>query len=65
MMDHIPPIKPNRNSAVEHAAHLKDIRDRERAARPVEQGRDILEHRPVDGMDERFGFAADSDYLRY
>jgi hypothetical protein len=49
--------------AADRAARIKDVLDRERAARPVDTGRDTL-RKPVDGMDERFGFAADSDYLR-
>jgi hypothetical protein len=62
-MQHIPTPKIDRNQAVENAARLKDVSDRAKAAHPIETGRDIL-RRPVDGMDERFGFAADSDYLR-
>lgn len=49
--------------AVDRAAKVKDVLHRERIARPVDTGRDTL-RKPVDGMDERFGFAADSDYLR-
>lgn len=40
-----------------------DVIAREKAARPVDTGRDIL-RRPLDGMDERFGFASDSHHLK-
>ncbi len=42
---------------------VRDVLARERAARPVETGRDTV-RRPLDGMDERFGYAADSRYLK-
>ena len=48
---------------IEEAAKAHDILSRARAAGSVDQGRDLL-RRPVDGMDERFGFAADSAHLR-
>lgn len=61
-MTHIPPINVDRNPAVEAAARMKDVTDRAKAARPVDQGADLL-RRPVDGMDERFGFPSDSPHL--
>lgn len=50
---------------IEETAKAADIISRARAASPISgtAGRDVL-RRPVDGMDERFGFPADSDYLR-
>lgn len=41
-MDHIPTPKIDRNKAVESAARLKDVSDRAKVARPIEQGTDIL-----------------------
>lgn len=41
-MDHIPTHKIDRSKTLEHAARLKDISDRAKAARPVQSGSDIL-----------------------
>jgi hypothetical protein len=62
-MNRIPNHRIDRSKAVEEAARLKDVTDRAKAARPIDTGRDIL-YRPLDGMRERFGFPADSRYLK-
>lgn len=41
-MDHIPNHTINKDKAVERSMHLEDIRNREKLARPVATGRDIL-----------------------
>lgn len=66
MTDRIKPYEIDHAKALEQRARLKDITDRAKAASGVvDVGRDRLDTpRPVDGMDERFGFAADSDYLK-
>lgn len=48
---------------LEEAAKTHDVTQRAKAAQPINAGRDLL-RRPVDGMDERFGFASDSRYLK-
>lgn len=45
------------------APQVRDVLDRVEKARQVATGTDTL-RRPLDGMDERFGFAADSRYLK-
>lgn len=57
-MTHIPPINVDRNPAVDAAARMKDVTDRAKAARPVDQGADRL-RRPVDGMDMDYGTPMD------
>ena len=54
--------KVDHSKALEQAARFKDITDKAKVARPIDQGADIL-RRPVDGMDERFGFPSDSPHL--
>ncbi len=58
-MDHIPTPKIDRSKALEEAARLKNISDRAKVARPIEQGADLL-RRPVDGMDLDYGTPMDS-----
>jgi hypothetical protein len=51
-MQHIPTPKIDRNEAMERAARLKDVSDRAKVARPIEQGADILKGvtgRPISG----------------
>lgn len=59
MTQHIPPINVDRNPAVEAAAKMKDVTDRARAARPVDQGADILKgniaNEPVKGYSGPIG----------
>lgn len=57
-MQHIPTPKIDRNEAMERAARLKDVSDRAKVARPIEQGADII-RRPVDGMDLDYGTPMD------
>lgn len=42
------PIPISTPRTLEDAAHFHDIQQRAKLARPVEQGRDILESTPVD-----------------
>lgn len=57
-MDHMPTPKINRDKALENAARLKDVSDRAKVARPIDQGVDII-RRPVDGMDLDYGTPMD------
>lgn len=41
-MDHMPTPKINRDKALENAARLKDVSDRAKVARPIDQGVDLL-----------------------
>lgn len=63
-MDHIPTPKINRNPALESAARLKDVSDRAKAARPIEQGADVLRTVLDKSNDAALNLLSDPNYLR-
>lgn len=63
-MDHMPTPKIDKNGPLERAARLKDVSDRAKAARPIEQGDDILRGVIDKSNDATMKLLSDPDYLR-